>query len=36
MAIITGVVIAATTGNVLAGIGAGVAWMVLVLFMDRG
>ena len=36
MAIITGVVVGIASGNALAGIGAGVAWMVLVMFMDRG
>ena len=36
MAIITGVVVGIASGNALAGIGAGIAWMVLVMFMDRG
>jgi hypothetical protein len=36
VAVITGVVVGVATGNPLAGIGAGVAWMVLVMFMDRG
>jgi hypothetical protein len=36
VAVITGIVVGVSTGNALAGIGAGVVWMFLVLFMDRG
>lgn len=35
VAIVTGVVVAVSSGNILAGLGAGGAWMLLVLFMDR-
>ena len=35
MAIITGVAVAVSSGNIVAGIVAGTAWMLLVLFMDR-
>jgi hypothetical protein len=36
MAVITGVVVGAATGNALLGVGAGVAWLFLVLIMDGG
>jgi hypothetical protein len=36
MAVITGIVVGAATGNALLGIGSGVGWMVLVMMMDSG
>jgi hypothetical protein len=36
MAVITGIVVSGATGNPLLGVGAGVAWMVLVAIMDSG
>jgi len=35
IAVITGVVIAGATGNLLMGILAGTGWMALVIFMDN-
>jgi|688.fasta_scaffold125755_7 hypothetical protein len=35
MAIVVGVVVGVSSGNILAGLGAGGAWLLLVLFMDR-